>query len=122
MAFAYTVAAMPRVIVYHGEARDEAGAYSTDGAITAGTIDITSYHSTNSVPAAAFGLTEIWSVVFSGSEVTKNVAMNAIIASNGKTCELIGYDTDATLSEISDDADGGEWSFVAAGLREGSIA
>jgi len=99
---------------------DSSGNVEDKGIIVMGSIDITEYNDTNSIPAGFFHMRRIYDVILQSKELTKTIAVNAVPDSTGATVSVTAYDTDSTCTQVTDAANGGEFSFIAAGEALGA--
>jgi hypothetical protein len=99
---------------------DSSGNVETRGAMVMGKIDVTSYTNGGEVvPAGAFGLNEVYGVVFNGAESDTYAVRSFEIAAGNKSGTL-NVDSAGSGTEVSSTTDIGEFHFMAWGEMLGS--
>ena len=101
---------------------DSTGAPAAGAGHTFGKLAVGVYATSGvTVTASHLGLSTIWTLNLTPNDasITKNVSATVNIATGGKSATVVMYDTDSTLSEVSNSVDAGTWAFAASGILAG---
>ena len=99
---------------------DSSGNVETRGGMVCGIIDVTSYTNGGEVlPAAAFGLNEVYGAVFLCAE-NDTYAVRSFEVAAGNKSGTMNVDTAGSGTEVSSTTDIGQHHFVAWGEMLGS--